>query len=84
MNQLTVGTKVRLIATVDLFYIDIFEPGVTGTVTFADETGNSDPVRYLVKLDRHFEVLDEWENCVQVGPEGSDESACWPSYWEPL
>ena len=55
-----VGDRVRLINDVDNYPVGIFEAGLTGTLKTVDENG------YWVRLDKHFDVLDEWGNELQI------------------
>jgi hypothetical protein len=66
-----VGQRVRLIRDVEVYPIDIFRAGLTGTVT--DFNPGMRPIMH-VKLDRHFGGLKDWDNELQVWPDGHDGS----------
>lgn len=56
-----VGTRVRLIQAIDHFPTVCVNAGETGTVDhYTDET------LMMVKMDRHFPALDEWNNCLEI------------------
>lgn len=57
-----VGQRVKTTGSIDMFpdYL-IDEKGLMGTVDNSDEDGIS------VKLDKHFDCLNEWDNCIIYG-----------------
>jgi len=66
MDMITVGERVRLIDDVAPYPLGLFPVGTTGTVVEVDlNAAPTQPVA-CVKLDRHFEDLDEWDNVLQV------------------
>lgn len=73
MTAFTVGDRVRLITDVAPYPLGLFPAGTTGTVEEIDPTaGEGNPIAY-VRLDQHFEDLDDWENVLQVVREGDGE-----------
>jgi hypothetical protein len=79
--EMTIRTRVRLTKDVELFAEGLMlRPGLAGTVVLAANRG----LCAMVKLDDHFPELDNWDNELQVGPLGTDEYACDPSYFEPI
>lgn len=59
-----IGAKVRLKIDVASYPLGVFPAGTTGTVSGVIAEPN--PVAGLIKLDQHFECLDEWDNELQV------------------
>jgi hypothetical protein len=66
---LAIGTRVRLIKPVDNYPTILAEPGLTGTLAGIDTDGG-----YWVKLDRHFDELDEWQNQLRIWDWSTDEA----------
>lgn len=65
-EQLKVGMKVRLIERVELYPLGIFDAGIKGTVASVSTDAYEEDVVAEVQMDETFEVLDEWDNCLQV------------------
>lgn len=76
--KLPVGARVRLTREVDIYPIDIFPAGLLGTVA---DVSRDRQVVAMVRLDRHYDGLDEWQNALQVYAD-PDESTCTPDAWE--
>lgn len=55
------GRRVILVQDVDVFPTGYFHAGLTGTLQRIDEEG-----RFWVRLDKHFPVLDEWDNELEI------------------
>ena len=65
-KQFVIGQRVTLIADADRFPFGIIPAGETGEVIEIQEcAGIVDLI--VVKLDRHFDWLAEWDNCLQTG-----------------
>lgn len=56
-----IGSKVRLIQDVENYPTIYAKAGLTGTLVRIDEDGS-----YWVRLDEHFESLNEWDNELQI------------------
>jgi len=65
-NEFTIGLPVRLTRHIEIYPIGIFHPGLRGTVTSVDAVAPFHGVVAMVKLDEHFEGLDDWNNELQV------------------
>ena len=64
-----VGTRVRLIQEFENFdvgYVPAGEFGRVVEVLEPDERASQDDVMGKVKLEKHHDCLDEWENCIIV------------------
>ncbi|MES2295376.1 MAG: hypothetical protein V4527_18920 [Pseudomonadota bacterium] len=59
-NRLAIGTRVRLVKTVDNFPTGIFDIGLTGTLKAIEDDC------WWVTLDKPFPLLAEWENAIQI------------------
>lgn len=57
---MNIGTKLRLREGYDIFNLAFFPAGTTGTVVRHEEDME------IVKLDQHFEELDEWDNELHI------------------
>lgn len=55
-----IGTKLRMPRDCDIFNLGFFPAGTTGTVVSHEDEYEA------VKLDQHFEELDEWDNEVHI------------------
>lgn len=56
------GDRIRLKLAVDTYPLGIWEPGETGTFVTWDES----TCCAHIKLDKHYPVLDEWDNELHV------------------
>ena len=57
---MNIGTKVRLTQDIDNFPTILAKAGLTGTLIRRDD-------EYLwVRLDQHFDALDQWHNELQI------------------
>lgn len=63
-----IGTRVRLTLDIENYPFILAKAGLTGTLV----EKNNDDGFWLVKLDKYFEDLDEWDNCLQVGVNGEN------------
>jgi hypothetical protein len=78
----TVGQRVRSTGVIDIYPLNVWPVGTTGTVV---EVGTCAPLAMHVKLDDHFDVLDEWSNELQVWPIDRPEGGnCNVSHWEAI
>lgn len=59
------GDKVRILRDVAPYPLGFFPAGTTGTVISTEPAYGDSPIA-LVKLDQHFQCLDEWNNELQV------------------
>lgn len=71
--DMTVGLRVKTVQVIDIYPLGVFPVDLTGTVTATDGTMAD------VTLDQHFDVLDNWDNAIQVwcgerADEGTDAS----------
>jgi hypothetical protein len=77
-----VGERVRLAIDIAPYPLGAFPRGATGTIVeVTPDAREGDPVA-LVRLDEHFEDLDDWENCLQVFRERDSRSEIIESIWE--
>lgn len=74
------GRRVRLTADLEPFIFGEIRAGETGVITTVEGGWGVNTVSALVRLDRHFPDLDEWDNEIQVGT--TDESATTPDCFE--
>lgn len=75
-----VGQRVRLVRDVEIFPLNIYRTGATGTVV---ATSINSVVIAEVRLDEHYPELDEWDNELQVcDPTRDDAGDCTPDAWE--
>lgn len=81
-KDFTIGCRVRLVSNLEPFLFGEILSGETGTITDVSDKWGDTPVSALVRLDRHFPQLDEWNNEIQVGM--SDESGTKPEQFEKL
>lgn len=72
---LALGDRVRTTDTIEIFPIDIFPAGLTGTVTEIDPDPDAGIVA-LVTLDEHHDGLTEWHNALQVWRDNGEGSDC--------
>jgi len=56
-----IGDRVRIARTIDLYPLNVYPVGLTGTVC-----GTADHMQ--VRLDQHFGELEEWGNCLLLHP----------------
>lgn len=73
MSGLQDGQRVRIVRAVDLFPLGVFAAGLLGTVQHVHVGG------FEVRLDVHFDALDDWDNCLIVG---GDELVTQPDDFE--
>jgi hypothetical protein len=64
IQTFSIGQRVRTTEIVDNFPTIVVERGETGTVMSADQEGFD--ARYMVRMDRVFPALAEWDNCLEV------------------
>jgi len=76
-SEMTVGKRVRLANTFDIFPTGIFELGLTGTVVEHD-----DDMTYVL-LDDYRSELDQWDNRLQVNPHYAEYDPQ-SDYWEAI
>jgi hypothetical protein len=70
MPTLKLGQRVRLTVPVDRFLNGIVPAGETGTIV---DMGDAGVRAMLISMDRHFDWLNEWKNCLQFMPEWGDD-----------
>ena len=63
LYDMTNGLRVKIVRNVDIYPTGVFRAGLTGTVTDVDDGCE---IYCMVKMDRHFPELDEWDNALQV------------------
>ena len=80
------GLRVKIVEDIEIFPIGIFPVGLTGVVTerMDDPTDIQPSVLCLVKLDRHFDILNGWDNSLQVLYTGEECGVCTPENFEPI
>jgi hypothetical protein len=81
------GLRVKIVEDIEIFPIGIFPVGLTGVVTDVAKIIDDDPqpsVLCLVKLDRHFDILNGWDNSLQVLYTGEECGVCTPENFEPI
>lgn len=78
---LPVGAYVRVREDIDIWPLGLFPAGLLGEVTGSCLT-NDDDQPIDITLTKTFEVLDEWDNALQVWLDGTDQSVCTMSCFE--
>jgi hypothetical protein len=66
MTIFAVGARVRLKEAADVFNLGLYPAGTAGTVIEADAQAVPGMYVAVIKLDDHFDTLDEWDNCLYV------------------
>lgn len=82
MITFKVGDRVRLIEDVAPYPLGLFPAGTTGTVTDVNPDARvGDPIAE-VKLDDHFDCLDEWDNVLHVHREEDEAGEVIPDAFD--
>ena len=72
-DQVANGVRVRIVRTIEIFPIDIFPVGLTGTMVDVDHTAQ---VIAHVQLDDRRACLNVWDNRLQVHVNADEGADC--------
>jgi hypothetical protein len=71
-SEMTLGRRVRISQTIDIYPLGIFSIGLTGTVTQVAVDPDGNTPSWYVRLDEYRPELEEWDNELEVWSEDSD------------